>query len=84
MGNLGAMLSGFKLVDEGKNLRLDSLMGLKTILHGMRMVMNWGVKRDLGCCGVPVARSCEENVVVVVMIVRISCVHDGGTWVNRK
>jgi hypothetical protein len=82
LGNLGAMLSGFKLLDEGKNLRLDSLMGVKTILDGMRIVMNWGVKGDLGRCGVSVAGSCQEKVVLVVMIVRIPWVHDGG--INMK
>lgn len=33
VGNLGTVLRGFKLLNKGKNVALDSLMGLETFLH---------------------------------------------------
>jgi hypothetical protein len=33
VGNLGRLLGGFKLLNKGKNVALDSLMGLETFLH---------------------------------------------------
>jgi hypothetical protein len=72
VGNMGTMLRGFKLLNKGKNVALDSLMGLKTFLHRL---MSRGVKRHLGRSRVDVTSGCEEKVVFVVIVVRVSCVH---------